>query len=142
MSTEHEPDEIVVDSASAEPQKEKITLKKIGHDILLCLIAGVVTAVIVAVIGAILGLLLYNDPEIVPIPWLQGAVSGMLITGSLAMFCSAFFFSKRRRKEDSGMNRFLKEKFDCFDYQVVFLVISVVVLLLGCALDVVLRSVS
>ena len=140
MNTERESKITVTDDRSAAPQKQKITWKQIGHDALVCLVAGLVIAAAVAVIGAVLGMLLYQDPEIVPIPWLQGAVSGTLIVGSFAMFCSAFFFSRRQRKEDSGMNRFWKGKFECFSYQVGFLMISIVILLLGCGLDMILRA--
>lgn len=141
MNTEREPQGTVTEEESAAPEKKKITAKQIGHDLLLCLVAGLVTAAIVAVIGAVLGLLLYQDRELVPIPWLQGAVSGLLIVGSFAMFCSAFFFSKRRRKEDSEMHRFWKGKFQCFNYQVGFLIVSIVILLLGCGVDAILRAV-
>lgn len=141
MNTERESKSTVTDDGSAVPQKKKMTLKQLGHDVLICLVAGLVTAAVVAVIGAVLGMLLYQDREIVPIPWLQGAVSGTLIVGSFAMFCSAFFFAKRRRKEDSEMYRFWKGKFQCFNYQVGFLIISIVILLLGCGLDVILRAI-
>ena len=141
MNTERESKSAVTDDGSAVPQKPKTKLKQLGHDILVCLVAGLVIAAVVAVIGAVLGMLLYQDPELVPIPWLQGAVSGTLIVGSFAMFCSAFFFAKRQRKEDSGMNRFWKSKFECFTYQVGFLMISIVILLLGCGLDAILRAI-
>lgn len=114
--------------------KSRITAAQIGHDLLLCVIAGVAASVVVAAIGALLGLWLY-DPQEVPVPALQGAVSGLLVVGSLGMLCSAFFFTKRKRKEDSSMNKFWKQKFQCFNYQVGFLVISVVTLALGCLLD-------
>lgn len=140
MNTKRESKSTVTDNKPAAPQKQKEVLKQIGHDALVCLVAGLVIAAAVAAIGAVLGMLLYRDPEIVPIPWLQGAVSGMLIVGSFAMFCSAFFFAKRWRKEDSGMSRFWKGKFKCFNYQVSFLIISIVILLLGCGLDVILRA--
>lgn len=112
----------------------KSILSKVGHDLLVCLIAAVIAAAAAAGIGALLGLMLYN-PQEVPVPALQGAVSGLLVVGSLGMLCSAFFFSKRNRKEDSSMNQFWKRKFQCFNYQVGFLVISVVTLALGCLLD-------
>jgi len=112
----------------------KSILSKVGHDLLICLVAAAVAAVAAAGIGALLGLGLYN-PQEVPVPALQGAVSGLLVVGSLGMLCSAFFFTKRSRKEDSSMGRFWKEKFRCFSYQAAFLVISVVILALGCLLD-------
>ncbi len=120
--------------------KAKKTAAKIGHDLLLCLVAGLVAVVITGGIGALLGLVLYGDD--VPMPPLQGAVSGLMVVGALTMLCSAFFFSKRTRKEDSNMQKFWKQKFRIFNYQVGFLVISVVVLLAGCLLDVVLRGLT
>ncbi len=110
---------------------------KVGHDLLLCVAAGVIASAAAAGIGALLGLLLYG-PDI-PMPALQGAASGLMIVGSMGMLCSAFFFSKRTRKEDSAMNTFWKQKFRCFSYQVGFLVMAVVVLILGCLLDLVLH---
>lgn len=120
--------------------KAKKTAAKIGHDLLLCLLAGLAAAAATGGIGALLGLCLYGDD--VPLPPLQGAVSGLLVVGALTMLCSAFFFSKRTRKEDSNMQKFWNQKFHIFSYQVGFLVISVIVLLIGCGLDVVLRSVT
>lgn len=112
----------------------KETLSKVGHDLLVCAVAAVVFAAAAAGIGALLGLALYAPPE-VPVPALQGAVSGLLITGSLSMLCSAFFFTKRTRKEDSSMGKFWREKFRCFSYQAAFLVISVIVLIVACLMD-------
>lgn len=112
----------------------KATLKKVGHDLLVCLIWALIAAAATAGVGALLGLVMYDSQE-VQIPALQGAVSGLLIVGSMAMLCSAFFFTRRSRKEDSSMGRFWKEKFRCFSYQAVFLTVSVVVLLIGCALE-------
>lgn len=112
----------------------KSTLKKVGHDLLVCLIWAVIGSAVTAAVGALLGLIMYDSAE-VPIPALQGAVSGLLIVGSLAMLCSAFFFTRRSRKEDSSMGKFWKEKFRCFSYQAVFLSVSVIILLIGCALE-------
>ncbi len=118
--------------------KASKTAAKIGHDLLLCLVAGLVAGAVTAGIGALLGLLLYGDD--VAMPPLQGAVSGLLVVGALTMLCSAFFFTKRSRKEDSNMQKFWQQKFRIFNYQVGFLVISVVILVLGCLLDTVLLA--
>lgn len=119
-------------------EQRKYTASNVGHDLVRCLIAGVLVSSIAAAVGALLGLLFYGDD--VFLPPLQGVVSALMLVGSLSMLCSAFFFARWRRKEGSGMSKFWNSKFRCFSYQAGFLAISVFVLALGCILDVVLRA--
>ncbi len=119
-------------------KKKRATASDVGHDLLRCLIAGILVSAIAAAVGATLGLLLFTEK--VAFPPLQGAVSALMLAGSFSMLCSAFFFAKWRRKEDSGMSKFWSRKFRCFSYQVGFLLISVFVLILGCVLDMVLLA--
>lgn len=119
-------------------KKKLFTASNIGHDLLRCLVGGILVSAIAAAVGATLGLFLFTEE--VAFPPLQGAVSALMVAGSFSMLCSAFFFAKWRRKEDSSMNKFWHRKFRCFSYQLGFLLISIFVLLLGCVLDVVLRA--
>lgn len=126
----------------------KVTLKKVGHDLLLCLIWALIASAVTAGIGALIGLAIY-DPQEVPLRAFQGVVSGLMVVGALSMLCSAFMFTrharkdvrKEERKKDEKMQVFWREKFDCLSQQAGFLVISVIVLLIGCALDRVLYAI-
>lgn len=126
----------------AEGKKRKITPANVGHDLLRCGIAGIAVSVVVAGIGALLGLWLYRDPALVPHPALQGATSGLLVVGSLAMLLSAFFFARRTWTEKAqAIGKAWRETFRCFNTQAVFLAVSVVILAAGCVMDLILRSV-
>lgn len=120
----------------------KSTLSKVGHDLLLCLVWSLVAAAVTAGIGALLGLVLY-DPQVVPLRAFQGVVSALMVVGALSMLCSAFMFTrharkdvrKEERKKDEKMLAFWQQKFLCISQQAGFLIISVVILLIGCVLD-------
>lgn len=123
------------------PNERKITPANIGHDLLRCVLAGLIVSGVVAGIGALLGLWLYQDPVMVPRPALQGAASGLLVVGALTMLLSAFFFAKRTWTDKAqGLSRVWKDTFRCFNVQAVFLTVSVVVLIAGCAVDAILRT--
>lgn len=108
---------------------------KILSDIVQCIVIGAVLAAVTGVIGAFLGQVLYNSSQ-VSIPALQGAVSALLIIGSISMLLSAFFLAVRKKDAKKVSERW-KNRFDCFGYPAVFLTVSIVVLLAGCLLDMV-----
>lgn len=106
---------------------------KILSDLIQCLVIGAVLAGVTGVTGALLGQFLYK-PSQVPIPALQGAVSALLIIGSISMLLSAFFLAVRKKDAKKVSERW-KNRFDCFGYPAVFLTVSIVILLAGCLLD-------
>ena len=73
-------------------KKKRATASDVGHDLLRCLIAGILVSAIAAAVGATLGLLLFTEE--VAFPPLQGAVSALMLVGSFSMLCSAFFFAQ------------------------------------------------
>ncbi len=114
------------------PSSEKT--RGILHDVLLSLLIGLAAALIVGALGALLGIFIFDAAEI-PLPYLQGAVSSLLIAGSLSMLLAAFFFAKREYKKKTTLGKQWKERFRFFHYRSVFLIVSLVILGMGCLLD-------
>lgn len=126
----------------------KSTLKKVWHDLLICLLWALVASAVTAAIGAVIGLFIY-DPNEVPFRAFQGVVSGLMVVGALSMLCSAFMFTRHarsdmrteERKKEEKLTVFWKEKFLCLSQQAGFLIISVIMLIIGCVLERVLYAV-
>lgn len=106
---------------------------KIWPDMVRCMLTGMVLAVIVGAIGALLGQLLY-DPSVVPVPPVQGVISALLLTGSVSMLLSAFFFAVRKKEAKKVSERW-KRTFQYFRYPAVFLTVSITILLIGSLFD-------
>lgn len=106
---------------------------KIWTDVARCVMIGLALSVVTGIIGAILGQFLYNL-SVVPVPAVQGAISALLIAGSVSMLLSAFFFAVRK-KEAKAVSENWKRKFRYFRYPAVFLTVSVTVLIIGSLFD-------
>lgn len=106
---------------------------KVWSDVVRCVLTGMALAAAAGIVGALLGHFLY-DPSMVSIPAAQGAVSALLITGSVSMLLSAFFFAVRKKEAKKVSERW-KKKFCCFGYPAVFLTVSITILLAGSIFD-------
>ena len=112
---------------------KKELVYKMWMDAARCIVIGLGLSVITGIIGALLGQVFY-DPSMVPVQAAQGAISALLIAGSVSMLLSAFFFAVRK-KEAKTVSENWKRKFQYFRYPAVFLTVSITVLLIGSLFD-------
>jgi uncharacterized protein YacL len=134
----------------------KIKIKQVWHDLLLCIISGVIIGLIISLISIISGLVVFQYNFVKAFILIR---SVLFLCGSLLLVLGVFMWlTDSFKKNRSIMNRFnlekqtdqnstwnyemesnsrvyLREKFKIFNYREVFISVATIIIVMGCMVD-------
>lgn len=134
----------------------KIKMKQVWHDVVICILAGVVIGLIISFISILSGLVVFRFNIGKAFILLR---SVLLLCGSLFLMLGVFMwltdsFKKNRfvmnhsnlekqndrnllwnYEMDSNSKIYIREKFKIFNYREVFISIATIVIIMGCMVD-------